>query len=157
LTNPSLQVWFKSIVCLALIPIDNVHQQFLTLKNEIFNKIFPEVVCGNYMKAFLKYFEKTYLGYMKTGMEKSPVFPVKMWNHYDNDDDRTNNRIEGDNARMKCFCGAANPNIDKAVGLLITYEASARDKYENAKKSTARAPQRNPDVASFDHFFCLCY
>jgi hypothetical protein len=49
---------------------------------------------------------------MKTGMEKSPIFPVKMWNHYDNDDDRTNN------ARMKCFCGAANPNIDKAVGLL---------------------------------------
>ncbi len=39
-------------------------------------------------------------------------------------------------------------NIDKAVGLLITYEASARDKYENAKKSNARAPQRNPDVAN---------
>ena len=88
MTNPSLQVWFKSIVCLALIPIDNVHQQFLILKNEIFNTIFPEVVCGNYMKAkaFLKYFEKTYLGYMKTGMEKSPIFPVKMWSHYDNDD-----------------------------------------------------------------------
>jgi hypothetical protein len=34
-------------------------------------------------KAFLRYFEKTYLGYMKTGMEKSPIFPVKMWNHYD--------------------------------------------------------------------------
>ena len=72
-----------------------------------------------------------------------------MWNHYDNDDDdRTNNRIQGDNARMKCFCGAANTIIDKAVGLLITYEASARDKYENAKKSNARAPQRNPDVAN---------
>jgi len=34
------------------------------------------------------------------------------------------------------FCGAANPNIDKAVGLLITYEASARDKYENEKNLT---------------------
>jgi hypothetical protein len=31
-------------------------------------------------KAFLKYFEKTYLSYMKTG------FSVKIWNHYDNDD-----------------------------------------------------------------------
>ncbi len=29
---------------------------------------------------------------------------------------------------MKLFCGAANPNIDKAVGLLRTYEATARDK-----------------------------
>ena len=37
----------------------------------------------------------------------------------------------------------ANPNIDKAVSLLITYEASARDKYENAKKSNARATQTN--------------
>jgi hypothetical protein len=36
--------------------------------------------CGNYVKAkaFLKYFEKKYLGYMKTGMEKSPIFSVKM-------------------------------------------------------------------------------
>jgi hypothetical protein len=25
-------------------------------------------------------------GYMKTDMEKSPIFSVKMWNHYDNDD-----------------------------------------------------------------------
>ena len=42
----------------------------IILKNEILNIIFLEVVSGNYMKAkaFLKYFEKTYLGYMKTGM-----------------------------------------------------------------------------------------
>jgi len=70
-----------------------VFQQFIILKNKILNIIFnlqffPQVICGNYVKAkaFLKYFEKTYLGYMKTGMEKSPIFPVEMWNHYDNDD-----------------------------------------------------------------------
>jgi hypothetical protein len=51
-------------------------QQFIILKNEILNTIFPEVVSGNYIKA-IKYFEKTYLGYMKIGMEKSPIFPVK--------------------------------------------------------------------------------
>jgi hypothetical protein len=45
------------------------------------------------------------------------------------------------------LCGAANPNIDKAVSLLITYETSARDKYENAKRSSARSSQRNPEVA----------
>ena len=38
-------------------------------------------------KAFLKYFEKTYLGYMKTGLWRNlQFFAVKMWNHYDNDD-----------------------------------------------------------------------
>lgn len=44
-----------------------------------------------------------------------------MWNHYDNNGDRTNNHLEGYNLMMKKFCGAANPNIDKAVDLLRTY------------------------------------
>ena len=44
---------------------------------------------------------------------------------------------------MKKFCGAANPNIDKAVDLLRTYEASARDKYLNAKKSTAKSTTKS--------------
>jgi len=30
---------------------------------------------------------------------------------------------------MKYFCGAADPNIDKAVGLLQMYELDAREKY----------------------------
>jgi hypothetical protein len=50
---------------------------------------------------------------------------------------------------MKKFCEAANPNIDKAVDLLrITYEASARDKYLTAKKSTTRAPQKAPELST---------
>jgi hypothetical protein len=56
-----------------------------------------------------------------------------MWNHWDNHDERTNNRVEGDNNKMKNFCGAADPNIDKAAGLLQMYELDARDKYLNAK------------------------
>jgi hypothetical protein len=41
-----------------------------------------------------------------------------MWNHYDTVYERTNNRVEGDNNKMKNFCGAANPRIDKAIRLL---------------------------------------
>ena len=52
-----------------------------------------------------------------------------MWNHLDNHDERTNNRVEGDKNKMKHFCGAADPNIDKAVSLLQMYELDARDKY----------------------------
>jgi hypothetical protein len=44
-----------------------------------------------------------------------------MWNHYDNNGDRTNNHLEGYNLMMKKFCRGANPNIDKAVDLLRTY------------------------------------
>jgi hypothetical protein len=30
-------------------------------------------------------------------------FPKSMWNHWDNHDERTNNRVEGDNNKMKNF------------------------------------------------------
>jgi hypothetical protein len=52
-----------------------------------------------------------------------------MWNHFDNDDDRTNNDVEGDNNKMKLFCGAAQPHIDKAVKQLRHNETTAHDKY----------------------------
>ena len=48
---------------------------------------------------------------------------------------------------MKLFCGAADPKIDKAVGLLQQYEVTAKDKYENAKKENAKAPAQKPEVA----------
>ena len=66
--------------------------------------------------------------------------------HYDNDDDRSN--VEGYNLMMEKLCGAANQNIDKAFDLLRTYEASARDKYLNAKKSTARAPLKAIELST---------
>ena len=72
----------------------------------------------------------------------------------DNHDERTNNRVEGDNKMMKKFCGAADPNIDKAVSLLKQYETTAKDKYNNAKKETARAPAQALDVATRDTNFC---
>ena len=67
-----------------------------------------------------------------------------MWNHFDNHDGRTNNRVEGDNTKMKNFCGASDPKMDKAVGLLQNYETTAHDKYQNAKKENARAPAQKP-------------
>ncbi|CAF0715286.1 unnamed protein product, partial [Brachionus calyciflorus] len=51
----------------------------------------------------------------------------KKWtNHYDNDHERTQNRVEGDNNRMKLFCGAANPSINKALRLLQQYESPSK-------------------------------
>ena len=42
----------------------------------------------------------------------------------------------------KIYCGAANPNIIKPVKLLHQYEITARDKYINATKVTAKALQQ---------------
>ena len=74
-------------------------------------------------------------------------FPVAMWNHFDNHDERTNNRVEGDNNKMKLFRGASDPKIDKATKLLQQYETTAKDKYNNAKKENAKAPAQKADVA----------
>lgn len=57
-----------------------------------------------------------------------------MWNHFDNDEERTQNRVEGDNNKMRLHCGADKPNIDKAVKLLQIYDATATEKYKNASK-----------------------
>ena len=48
----------------------------------------------------VEYFKKTYLN-------RDSRFSLLMWNHYDNYDERTNNRVEGDNNKMKLFCDAA--------------------------------------------------
>ena len=80
-------------------------------------------------------------------------FPLKMWNHFDNSYERTNNRVEGDNNKMKLFCGAVNPNIDEAVRLLQQFDAKSSDKYRNAKKSTARPPYKAPDQQKRDANF----
>ena len=102
-------------------------------------------------KEFIDYFKKTYL-------DAGVRFPKSIWNHWDNHDDRTNNRVEGDNNRMKNFWGAANPNIDKAAGLSILlqiYELDARDKYLNAKIKNARAPFQKAEVARREGDFRL--
>ncbi len=40
------------------------------------------------------------------------------------------------------YCGAANPNMDKAVKLLKTFETNVEATYKNAKKSTAKPPYK---------------
>ena len=80
-------------------------------------------------KDFLKYFVKNYF---------DGEFPVVMWNHFDTVGDRTNNRVEGDNTKMKSYCGAADPKIHKACHLLRLYESTAFDKYYNAKKPNSK-------------------
>ncbi|CAF0819052.1 unnamed protein product [Brachionus calyciflorus] len=51
-----------------------------------------------------------------------------MWNHFDNNYERTNNRVEGGNNKMKLYCGTSNPVIDKAVRILQQYESASSDK-----------------------------
>ena len=73
------------------------------------------------LPSFIEYFSSTYM--------ESNVFPISVWNHFKTEDERTNNRLEGDNFGMNDCCGAAHPDMDKAVKLLQLYESKAEDKY----------------------------
>ena len=72
-----------------MIPIANVDQEFDLLSNQIM-----QVLCREFWqnrskgKDFLTYFMNTY-------KSQGCQFPVTMWNHFDNNHDRTNNRVEG--------------------------------------------------------------
>ena len=121
-----------------------IYQNIIQAKFEIFANE-PTKIAKS--EQFISYFERTYLGAARDSVQKAAIFPIIMWNHFDNDDDRTNNDVEGDNNKMKLFCGAAQPNISKAVKLLRQYETTAHDKYKNAQKQNARPPVRKPDVA----------
>ena len=134
--------------CLALVPPSVVETQFELLKCQMRYALSRHIDVRSKGKEFIDYFIKTYL-------EEGVRFPKSMWNHWDNHDERTNNRVEGDNNKMKNFCGATDPNIDKASGLLQKYELEARDKYLNAKLKNARAPSQKPDVAMREGNFRL--
>jgi hypothetical protein len=60
------------------------------------------------------------------------------WNHFDNQDDRTNNRVESFNLSMKKFVGSARPDIYKAVKALKGFETTATANYNLAKLLDAR-------------------
>ena len=47
---------------------------------------------------------------------------------------------------MNNFCGAADPNIDKAVKLLQQYDVVSYNKFKNAQKETAQQPRSENSV-----------
>jgi hypothetical protein len=97
---------------------------------------YPRSITEGRCHRFKNYFINTYVeGY----------FLKIMWNHFETIEVRTNNNVEGDNLKMKCYCGAANPNMDKAVKLLKTFETTKEATYKNAKKSTAKLSYKRPE------------
>jgi hypothetical protein len=126
------RLWFKKGFCLALIPSVTIESEAVALRNQLLNDIVPEhpAITASKASKYWQYFITAYF---------EGQYPKTMWCHFDTSFERTNNRVEGDNNKMKQFCGSANPHIDKAIGLLQQYETTSSDKYNNAIKSTAKA------------------
>ena len=110
----------KRVFCLALIPLPSVDAECIELQHLIqdIGVRYPNIGIAK-AERFWQYFINTFF---------EGQFPLRMWNHFDNIYERTNNHVEGDNNKMKLFCGAANPNVDKAVHLLQQYGTTSSDK-----------------------------
>ena len=115
--NSEFRTWFKKIFTLCLIPIDQVKETFEMLKEEMITHLS--------LVDFLCYFKHNYIN-------SNGIFPIPSWNQFENLGKLTNNDVEGDNGKMKCYCGAAKPCINKAVELLQQYDKTSQVKHENA-------------------------
>ena len=126
ISDLNVQIWFKKVFILALMPIEFVSVLFQVQTN--LSDLCLEA--QQKLPSFIEYVKTTYI--------ESEVFPITLWNHFQTEDEKTNNRVEGDNFQMNDCCGAAHPDMAKAVKLLQGYESKAADKYTNASKKEAR-------------------
>ena len=62
-------------------------------------------------------------------------------NHFETVGPRTNNHVEGYNNKLKCFVGAAKPNIYKIVNIFKNEETNSDKKF---RKATAIPPSKPP-------------
>ena len=85
------------------------------------------------ISKFLDYFTNTYF---------EGDFDVKSWIHFSTAGPRTNNNMEGYNAKLKKHVGVAHPNIYKAIQFFQTEEVAAHFKYLAANKGD-KPPPRN--------------
>ena len=85
------------------------------------------------INQFVHYFDETYLS--------SSIFPIQLWNHFETAGPRTNNHVEGYNNKLKCFVGAAKPNIYKIVNIFKNEETNSDKKFRNA---TTIPPSKPP-------------
>ena len=68
------------------------------------------------------------------------MFPIEIWNHFENEFERTNTRLEGDNNAMKCACGAANPDINKVANLFVVTKLKLGSNIKTLRKKMPFLP-----------------
>jgi hypothetical protein len=112
--DENLKSFVKKIIYLALLPIDKVDESFCDLCEF-------EVPEYEEMGKFLDYVTLTYID--------EPLFPIELWNHYDdNDNKRSNNDAEGYNLWLNTWLHT-HPNIWKFIGNLKAEESTSYLKF----------------------------
>ena len=113
-TDPNFASWLRCFPALAFLPIDEVEQAFDDiLSADGFDSRALEIA---------NYFEDTYIGRLnRRGHRQTPMFPLELWNVHQrtiDDEDRTNNQIEGFHRGFQSLIGAQVPNIFRFIDVL---------------------------------------
>jgi len=128
--DEDLKAWFKGCVALALLPPEKVGLVYAELvMDEAPIVQYPELV------KFLDYMTDTWMDERR--------FPIPLWNHFHNDDSRTNNSNEAYNLRLDKRT-EKHPNIWCFIELLQKEELHASVKFERIENNTLviRGPKR---------------
>lgn len=119
--NSNVNVWFRKLFCMSVIPIENIDDEFKNLVNS--TPSFPEEVKNRKLNDFVDYFVNTYF---------EGSYPISLWNHFETEGPRTNNSLEAYNNKLKLHIGVAHPNIYKSIEFFQKQETVSYLKYQNA-------------------------
>ena len=104
-------------------PPNNVQQAYQQIKVE-----FEQFNYRSKLLGFFKYFENTWLN-------SESLFPISIWNHFENNGPRTNNHSEGFNNKLTRDL-PFHPSIWKYIEIIKQVEEELVIKYLHLKEGT---------------------
>ena len=83
-------------------------------------------LCERGKKTGFRYFEDTYIGAAQRRRRRDPVYPIDLWNVHQrtlNNQQRTNDDVEGWHRGFQLTCGVDFPNIFRFINALKRQQA----------------------------------
>ena len=130
--DEKIKTWVKKVTCLALVPIDKVEELFEELciqKSYWFDT--PEYAK---IDEFADYVLENYI--------ETNLFPIEVWNQYNNDGSRTNNSAVGYNHKLNNFLNI-HPNIWLFIRKIQAEESTAALTFNRINDGTLNRRGRN--------------
>ena len=133
--NKQLNIWFKKVIGLSLIPPSKVTDVFVELLEEMHNTFDLQGEFKN-LENFVDYVLLHYIG-----DDGAPTFPIELWNHFDANE-RTNNDVEAYNYRLNTVIGP-HKNIWTFIKKIKTEESATQIKFLRIENESFRKRERN--------------
>ena len=124
-----MKLWVTKIIALALIPTEKVLDAFVRLSED-------EIVDNYDLSVFLDYITIIYVD------DDEALFPISYRNHWDNEEDRTNNKFEGYNLKLNLYLNS-HPIIWKFIIKIKSEETNANLAYTRIDNETYKHRRRN--------------